>query len=83
LSKQAERDQEKAKRKQERLERLQTSPKHVFEDSTKYRSQLQENVDSIDDALQKGYYSKIISSCKSYVYAQYISRIVVTFLMQV
>ena len=54
LSKQAERDQEKARRKQERLERLQTWPKHVFEESTKYTSQLQENMDSIDDALKKG-----------------------------
>ena len=54
LSKQAERDQEKARRKQERLERLQTEPKHVFEEGTKYTSQLQENMDSIDDALKKG-----------------------------
>lgn len=54
LSKQAERDQEKARRKQERLDRLQTAPKHVFEESTLYTSQLQENIVSIDDALQKG-----------------------------
>ncbi|XP_028396012.1 replication stress response regulator SDE2-like [Dendronephthya gigantea] len=54
LSKQSERDQEKARRKQERLERLKTAPKHVFEDSTAYASQIQENMDSIDDALQKG-----------------------------
>ncbi|CAB4012335.1 SDE2 homolog, partial [Paramuricea clavata] len=62
LSKQSERDQEKARRKQERLERLQTAPKHVFEDSTAYTSQLQDNMDSIDDALQKGYYTSVLSS---------------------
>ena len=61
LSKQSERDQEKARRKQERLERLQTAPKHVFEDSTEYTSQLQDNMDSIDDALQKGYYTSFLS----------------------
>jgi hypothetical protein len=67
LSKQAERDQEKARRKQERLERIQTAPKHVFEDSTTYTSQLQENMDSIDDALQKGYYCiSVLSCCKSH-----------------
>lgn len=57
LSKQSERDQEKARRKQERLERLKAAPKHVFEDSTAYTSQIQENMDSIDDALQKGCYA--------------------------
>jgi hypothetical protein len=65
LSKQSERDQEKARRKQERLERLQTAPKHVFEDSTAYTSQLQDNMDSIDDALQNGYYTSFLTSyCK-------------------
>ena len=61
MSKQSERDQEKARRKQERLERHQTAPKHVFEDSTAYTSQLQDNMDSIDDALQKGYYTSFLS----------------------
>jgi hypothetical protein len=47
------------------FERLQTAPKHVFEDSTAYTSQLQDNMDSIDDALQNGYYTSFLTSyCK-------------------
>lgn len=54
LEKQSEREEEKALQKQQRLEKLKSTPRHVFEDSTVYTSQLQENVDSVEDALQKG-----------------------------
>ena len=54
LAKQSEREEEKALRKQQRLEKLKSTPRHVFEDSTTYTSQLQENMDSVEDALQKG-----------------------------
>ena len=53
MAKQAEREADKARRKQERLARLREEPKHTFDDS-KYTAVIQANAEQIGDALQQG-----------------------------
>ena len=53
MAKQAEKEEEKVRRKQERLVRLREGPKHTFDDRT-YTAQIQANAEQIGDALQQG-----------------------------
>ena len=53
VSKQAERERDKERQKQERMERKRMMPKHTFDDSS-YTKHIQENSERIEDALQQG-----------------------------
>lgn len=53
VAKQADRERELAKQKQERLEKRRAGPKHNFDDTT-YTKQIQDNLEKIDDALKQG-----------------------------
>ena len=53
VAKQADKEREIAKQKQERLQRRRAAPKHNFDDRT-YTKQIQKNLERIDDALKQG-----------------------------
>ncbi|KAK3710533.1 hypothetical protein QZH41_009360, partial [Actinostola sp. cb2023] len=54
VAKQADKEREIAKQKQERLQRRRATPKHNFDDRT-YTKQIQKNLERIDDALKQGF----------------------------
>ncbi|EDO33018.1 predicted protein [Nematostella vectensis] len=53
VAKQAEREREAARRKQEKMEKRRSLPNHNFDDAS-YTQQIQENAGKIEDALKQG-----------------------------
>ena len=53
LEKQKAEEEDKAKRKKEKLEKILNPPRHIVNDST-YVSEIKENAEKIDEALKQG-----------------------------
>ena len=53
LEKQKAEEEDLAKRKKEKLEKILNPPRHILNDST-YVSEIKENADKIDEALKQG-----------------------------